>query len=85
MNHISSTSEHNPQTHTISSPTQTRTPSPTLSKVENNDTWGTKECGLGVIMILIAIPMVWMNERKQVKIDKLITKGKKEVIEVDHY
>ena len=27
--------------------------------------------------------MIWMNERKQVKIDRVITQGKKEVVDGD--
>ena len=34
---------------------------------------------IGCIMIWIALPMVWMNERKQVKIDKLINNGREAV------
>lgn len=43
--------------------------------------WGFEEAGVGVCLIFIALPMIWMNERKDVKIYKVITRGRDEVIE----
>lgn len=37
---------------------------------------------IGVIFIGLALPMVWYNERTQVKIFNLINRGRKEVITV---
>ena len=34
-------------------------------------------------MIFFALPMIWMNERKDVKIYKVITQGRENVIEAD--
>ena len=34
---------------------------------------------LGLILIGFALPMVWMNERKQVKIYKVLDKGREQV------
>lgn len=38
---------------------------------------------IGIILIGLAIPMIWMNERKQVVIYKLIEKAKESVKTVD--
>tara|TARA_B110000285_G_scaffold118740_1_gene134461 strand:+ start:422 stop:583 length:162 start_codon:yes stop_codon:yes gene_type:complete len=38
---------------------------------------------MGVVLIFIALPMIWMNERKDVKIYKTITKGREAVVEAD--
>jgi hypothetical protein len=37
----------------------------------------------GMIMICFAIPMVWMNERKQVKIYQLIENGREKCEKAD--
>jgi hypothetical protein len=34
----------------------------------------------GVVLICVALPMVWMNERKQVKTYKTIERGRKDVV-----
>ena len=34
----------------------------------------------GVFLIGICIPMVWMNERRQVRMDKVITQGQKNCV-----
>ena len=36
----------------------------------------------GVILIWLALPMVWMNERKQVKMFKIVQKGRENFVEV---
>jgi hypothetical protein len=45
--------------------------------------WGFEEAGVGVCLIFIALPMIWMNERKDVKMYKVITKGREAVVEAD--
>ena len=45
--------------------------------------WGFEEAGFGVVLIFFALPMIWMNERKDVKIYKVITKGREAVVEAD--
>jgi len=37
------------------------------SSSRNKEGWGIGEAILGFLMIIFAIPMVWMNERKDVK------------------
>ena len=32
-------------------------------------------------MIAVAIPLTWLNERKDVKIDNMVSKGKKNVVD----
>jgi hypothetical protein len=44
---------------------------------------GFGEALLGIILIWCAIPMIWMNERKDVKMHKVITKGREAVVEAD--
>jgi hypothetical protein len=41
--------------------------------------------GLGCILIGLALPMVWFNEKHQVKIYALIKKGRKQAISDDNY
>ena len=38
---------------------------------------------MGVCMIFFALPMIWMNERKDVKMYKVITQGREAVVEAD--
>jgi hypothetical protein len=38
---------------------------------------------LGIVLISLALPMVWMNERKQVKVFNIIEKARKAVVQVD--
>jgi hypothetical protein len=40
---------------------------------QQKEGWGFAEAGFGVVMIFFALPMIWMNERKDVKIYKVIT------------
>ena len=41
------------------------------------------EAGIGVCLIFFALPMIWMNERKDVKMYKVITQGREAVVEAD--
>jgi len=38
---------------------------------------------LGLVLICCALPMVWMNERKQVKMFKIVQKARESVTEVE--
>jgi hypothetical protein len=46
--------------------------------------WGFAEAFGGIILIWLAIPMVWMNERKDVKMDKVINQGREAAVKADH-
>jgi len=45
------------------------------SSSRNKEGWGIGEAILGFMMIIFAIPMVWMNERKDVKYREVILAG----------
>jgi len=45
------------------------------SSSRNKEGWGIGEAILGFFMITFAIPMVWMNERKDVKYREVILAG----------
>ena len=45
--------------------------------------WGFGEALFGIFLIWTAIPMIWMNERKDVKIYKVIVAGRKAVVEAN--
>jgi len=49
----------------------------------NKKGWGFSEALFGIVLIWTAIPMIWMNERKDVKMYKVITKGRRAVVEAD--
>ena len=62
-----------------------KTSSGSSSGSKKKEGWGFAEAGFGVVLIFIALPMIWMNERKDVKIYKVITKGRENVVEIDPY
>lgn len=68
-----------------SSKTKSSTKQPIRETKENKkkEGWGFEEAGFGVVLIAFALPMIWMNERKDVKIYKVISRGKSEVVEAD--
>jgi len=45
------------------------------SSSRDKEGWGVGEAILGFLMIVFAIPMVWMNERKDVKYREVILAG----------
>jgi hypothetical protein len=49
------------------------------SSSRNKEGWGIGEAILGFFMIIFAIPMVWMNERKDVKYREVILAGKEAI------
>ena len=52
-------------------------------KTANMQGYHGAEFIIGLVLIWIALPMVWMNERKQVRIYDLIDLAKKKVVNVD--
>ena len=41
--------------------------------------------GAGILLIGLALPMVWFNEKNQVKIFALVKKGRQQAISDDNY
>lgn len=60
----------------------TRSNSSTV-RVKEKKGWGFSEALGGIILIWLAIPMVWMNERKDVKMYNVIVKGREAVVKID--
>lgn len=51
----------------------------------NNDTSSpAADFIFGIILIVMSFPVLWNNERKQVKIYNLLTKGQKECVDADY-